>query len=111
LRIVFLPIWIKFGIIDVLINLLSNCDRRDTCLSESRALLMGEHAVAQLVKALRYKPEGCGFDSQWCYCRIPSGRNMALESTQPLTGKSTRNISWGERGPVRRAENLANSVC
>jgi hypothetical protein len=24
-----------------------------------------EHAVAQLVKALRYKPEGHGFDSQW----------------------------------------------
>jgi len=23
------------------------------------------HAVAQLVKALRYKPEGHGFDSQW----------------------------------------------
>jgi hypothetical protein len=29
---------------------------------------MGEHAVAQLVEALRYKPEGRGFDSllyQW----------------------------------------------
>jgi len=24
------------------------------------------HAVAQLVKALRYKPEGRGFDSRWC---------------------------------------------
>ena len=23
------------------------------------------HAVAQLVEALRYKPEGRGFDSQW----------------------------------------------
>ena len=23
------------------------------------------YAVAQLVEALRYKPEGCGFDSQW----------------------------------------------
>jgi hypothetical protein len=23
------------------------------------------HAVVQLVKALRYKPEGLGFDSQW----------------------------------------------
>jgi hypothetical protein len=27
------------------------------------------HAVAQLVEALRYKPEGRGFDSQW-YHRI-----------------------------------------
>jgi hypothetical protein len=25
------------------------------------------YAVAQLVEALRYKPEGRGFDSQWCY--------------------------------------------
>jgi len=25
------------------------------------------HAVAQLVEALRYKPEGCGFDSGWCH--------------------------------------------
>jgi len=25
------------------------------------------HAVAQLVEALRYKPEGRGFDSRWCY--------------------------------------------
>jgi hypothetical protein len=26
---------------------------------------------------------------------IPSGRNVALGSTQPLTELSTRNISWG----------------
>ena len=25
----------------------------------------GGHAVAQLVEALRYKPEGRGFDSRW----------------------------------------------
>ena len=25
------------------------------------------HAVTQLVKALRYKPEGSGFDFQWCH--------------------------------------------
>ena len=24
-------------------------------------------AVAQLVEALRYKLEGCGFDSRWCH--------------------------------------------
>ena len=24
------------------------------------------HAVVQLVEALRYKPEGRGFDSRWC---------------------------------------------
>ena len=42
--------------------------------------------VAQLVEALRYNPEGRGFDS---------GRTMVLGSTQPLTEKSTRDISWG----------------
>ena len=26
-----------------------------------------EHAVAQLVEALRYKPEGRGFDSRWSH--------------------------------------------
>ena len=25
------------------------------------------HAVAQLVEALRYKPEGRGFDRRWCH--------------------------------------------
>jgi hypothetical protein len=30
--------------------------------------------VAQLVEALRYKPEGCRFDSQWCH------RNFSLTS-------------------------------
>jgi hypothetical protein len=25
------------------------------------------YAVAQLVEALRYKPEGRGFDSRWCH--------------------------------------------
>ena len=39
------------------------------------------HAVAQLVEALRYKPEGRGFDSR----HNPSGRTMALWSTQLLT--------------------------
>jgi hypothetical protein len=29
-----------------------------------------EHAVAQLVEALRYKPEGRGFDNRWCQWNI-----------------------------------------
>jgi hypothetical protein len=29
--------------------------------------IIREHAVAQLVEALRYKPEGRGLDSQWCH--------------------------------------------
>ena len=50
-------------------------------------------AVAQLVEALRYKPEGRGFDSQLCLWN--SGPTMALGSTQPLTEMSTGNISCG----------------
>jgi hypothetical protein len=30
-------------------------------------LFVWGHAVAQLVEALRYKPEGRGFDSRWCH--------------------------------------------
>jgi hypothetical protein len=30
------------------------------------AVVVG-HAVAQLVEALRYEPEDCGFDSRWCH--------------------------------------------
>jgi len=35
--------------------------------------------VAQLVEALRQKPEGCAFDSQWCH--NPSDRTMMLGLT------------------------------
>ena len=41
----------------------------------------------------------------------PSGRTVALGSTQPLTEMSTRNISWGLRRPVRRADNLTTFMC
>jgi membrane-bound lytic murein transglycosylase MltF len=47
--------------------------------------------LAQLVEALRYKPEGRGFDSS---------RNMTLGLTQPLTEMSTRNVSWRVKAAV-----------
>ena len=47
-------------------------------------------AVAQFVEALRYKPEGRGFDSRCCH----SGRTMALGFNQPLTEMSTGNSPW-----------------
>ena len=31
----------------------------------------GMHTVVQLVEALRYKPEGRGFNSQWCHWNFP----------------------------------------
>jgi hypothetical protein len=55
--------------------------------------------VTQLVDALRYKPEGHGFDSgcgHWNFSLInPSSRTMGQGLTQPLTEMSTRKISWG----------------
>jgi hypothetical protein len=41
----------------------------------------------------------------------PSGHTMALGLTQPLTKMSTRNISWGQRRPVHRADNLTTFMC
>ena len=69
------------------------------CLSHRPTLLfpvftvqLWGHVVEQLLEALRYKPEGREFDSRWCHWN-PSGRTMALGSTQPLTELCTRNIS------------------
>jgi hypothetical protein len=54
------------------------------------------HAVAQLIETLCYKQEGRGFDSWWSHCIFnwpnPSSCTMTLESTQPLTEMSTRNL-------------------
>jgi hypothetical protein len=51
-----------------------------------------------LFDALRYKPEGGGFDSdgviEFFPLHNPSGRTMALGSTKSLTEISIRNISW-----------------
>jgi hypothetical protein len=41
----------------------------------------------------------------------PSGRTMALGSTQPLTKISTRIISCRWRRPVRSADNLTTFMC
>ena len=57
---------------------------------------LSENAVARLVEALLYKPDGRGFDPSWClWIFYPSNRTMTLGSTQPLTERSTRSISWG----------------
>ena len=42
--------------------------------------------MVQLVDALRYKPDGRGFDSRW---------NFSLTKSQPLTEMNTGDISWG----------------
>jgi hypothetical protein len=41
----------------------------------------------------------------------PSGRTMALESTQPLTELTNMDIPWGYRWPLCRADNLTTFMC
>ena len=57
------------------------------------------YAAVQSVEALRYKSQGAGSIPDGViaifHWHNPSGRTMALGSTQPLTEMSTRNISWG----------------
>ena len=59
-----------------------------------------------MVKALRYKTAGRGFDSRWCN---PSGHTMALGSTQPLTEMGTRSIFGGKGGRCVRLKTLPPS--
>ena len=37
------------------------------CVCVRACVCVWRHAVAQLFEALLYKPEGRGFDSQWCH--------------------------------------------
>ena len=41
----------------------------------------------------------------------PSDRTMAPGSTHPLSEMSTRSISWEQRRPVRKANNLTTILC
>ena len=65
----------------------------------SRIRFIIGHAMTQLVKALRHKSEVAGSIPDAVngifHWHNPSGRTIALGLTQPLTGMSTRNISWG----------------
>jgi len=58
-------------------------------------VVQGSPKNAQLFEALRYKPEGRGFDPRRCHWYSPSGRIVSLGSTQPLIEMSIRNISSG----------------
>jgi hypothetical protein len=53
-------------------------------------------------------PDGVIWFFHW---HNPSGRTMALALSQPLTEISTRNVSWGQRRPVRLADNLTIFMC
>jgi hypothetical protein len=77
-------------------------------------LLISLTAVAKLVEALCYKPEGRGFECRWggFFFNLPnsSSSTMALGSTQPLTKMSTRNTPGVKGRPARKADNLT-AIC
>ena len=54
--------------VDWLASLLVGCVEIHFCLCK-KLLVSGDvgYAVAQLVEALRYKPESRGFNCQWCH--------------------------------------------
>jgi hypothetical protein len=70
--------------------------------------------VALLVEALYYKSEGRGFDSRsdiwFSQLTYPSNRFVVLESPQPLTEMSTRNLPGGKGLLARNADNLT-TIC
>jgi hypothetical protein len=71
------------------------------------------HEVAYLVDEQCYKPESRGFDSRWVTeifnWSNPSSRTMVLESTQPLTEVSIRNLPGGKGRPGGRRVRLTTS--
>jgi hypothetical protein len=73
--------------------------QRCPLLSNVKHQSLTGHAVAYMVEALCYKPEGHGFNSQgvigFFNSLNPSGCNMALGSTQPLTEMNTTNLPGG----------------
>jgi hypothetical protein len=66
------------------------------CNFSLRTLQRGGARGSVVVEALCYKPEGRGIASRWggFFSNLPNptGRTMALGSTQPLTEMSTRNL-------------------
>ena len=72
----------------------------DPCLRTERRAhrrnRFASNAVAQLVEALRYKPEGHGLDSRRCHCDF-SFTESSLWPTHPLTEMSI-GVSPGGKG-------------
>ena len=49
------------------------------------------HAVAQLFAALRYKSEGCGFDSRWCHWNFSLTQSFQSNNGPGVDSASNRN--------------------
>ena len=73
------------------------------------------HAVAKLVEALRYQPDGRGFDSRWCHWNFSLTQSFWLHYGPGVDSASNRNkyqeYFLRQRWPVRRADNLTTFMC
>ena len=62
------------------------------------------HAVAQLVEALRYKPEDHGFDSRWCHWNFSLTYSFWPHYGPWVDSASDRNeyqeYIWGGKGGI-----------
>ena len=72
--------------------------------------------MAQLGEALRYKPEGRGFDSRCCHWNFSLTRCFRSHYDARGDSASNRNeyqeyFLGGKGGPVRRADNLTTFMC
>ena len=79
-------------------------------------LIMGRYAVAQLVEALRYKSEGCKFDSRWCHWNFSLTYSFQSHYGPGVDSASNWNeyqeyFLGGKGGPVHRADNFTTFMC
>jgi len=80
----------------------------------SQFTFLSGHVVAHLLEIVLYKLIRVRFPTMlldfFIDIILPAAL-WPLESTQPLTNMSTRNISWGLRRLVLRADNLTTFMC
>jgi hypothetical protein len=79
----------------------------------SQNIVLFLYSCMQLIDTPCHKPEGRGFETRWggfFNLPNPTSRTVFLESTQPLTEMSTRNLPVGKGGRRIELTNLPPSV-
>ena len=73
------------------LNLLEDRDADFHHLCYDLYIMCEGHMVAQLIEALRYKPEGRGFDSRWCHWNFSLPYSFRLHHGPEVDSASNRN--------------------
>ena len=82
---IFLSFFLSFSLPGKSCHLWGNVEKYSIAEQATDDALRALNAVAQLVGALCYKPEGRGFDSRWCHWP---------HCGHGVDSASNRNISW-----------------